>query len=88
MRLLGRADIPPAIGVDDVSKDTQIPDPLLTPDDVARLLGVSVNTLNAWRVKRQHLPFVPVGRLVRYRATDVQQFIDSRVRKAGKVGTA
>ncbi|MCG3122063.1 MAG: hypothetical protein GIKADHBN_00439 [Phycisphaerales bacterium] len=68
--------------------DPQIPDPLLTPDDVARLLGVSVNTLNAWRVQRRHLAFVSVGRLVRYRASDVQQFINSRVRKAGKVGTA
>ena len=66
--------------------EPQIPDPLLTPDDVARRLGVSGNTLNAWRVKRQHLNFVNVGRLIRYRAGDVQQFINSRVRKAGKAG--
>lgn len=64
------------------------PDPLLTPDDVARLLGVSVNTLNAWRVQRVNLNFVKIGKLARYRTSDVQQFIDSHVRKAGKVGVA
>lgn len=60
-------------------------DPLLTPDEVARLLGVSINTLNAWRVQRINLNFVKVGKLARYRASDVQQFIDAGIRKAGKV---
>ena len=55
-------------------------DRLLTPNQVARKLGVSVETLNVWRAtKRYNLPYVKVGRLVRYRATDVEAFIKSRV---------
>ena len=52
---------------------------LLTPDDVSRILGIKVQTLAAWRCrKRYRLPFVRSGRLVRYRASDVDEFIRRR----------
>lgn len=55
------------------------PTNLLTPQDVSRLLGVSVETLNVWRAtKRYPLPYVKTGRLVRYRLEDIFAFIDSR----------
>lgn len=66
--------------------ETQVPEALLTPDDVSRLLGVSVNTLNAWRAQRKHLEFVRVGRLARYRVGEVQRFIEERTRSTGKAG--
>lgn len=51
---------------------------LLTPSEVAKLLGVAVETLNVWRAtKRYPLPYVKAGRLVRYRQEDVQEFINS-----------
>ena len=49
-------------------------------DDVkaAALLGTSVNTLANWRAtKRYPLPYVKVGRLVRYRMSDLEAFIAS-----------
>ena len=53
---------------------------LLSPKQVARQFGVSVETLNVWRTtKRYNLPYVKVGRLVRYRAKDVEAFIKSRM---------
>lgn len=53
---------------------------LLTPRDVAEILGVSVETLNVWRAtKRYPLPYVKSGRLVRYRQQDVDAFIASRL---------
>jgi len=56
-------------------------DPLLKPADVARRLGVDVETLNVWRCnKRYDLPYVKVGRLVRYRPRDVEAFIEARLR--------
>lgn len=54
------------------------PDQLLTPKAVAELLGVAEQTLAHWRsTRRVDLPFLPIsGRCVRYRAADVQRFID------------
>ena len=57
---------------------------LLTPKQVAEILGVSVETLNVWRAtKRYNLKYVKSGRLVRYREEDVQEFIDSRIQNGG-----
>ena len=51
---------------------------LLTPGQVASFLGIAPETLNVWRcTQRYHLPYIKVGRLVRYRKTDVEHFIDS-----------
>ncbi len=53
---------------------------LLSPEDVSNSLGVSVETLNTWRAtNRYNLPYIKVGRLVRYRINDVQEFLNSRL---------
>ena len=53
---------------------------LLTPQDVAERLGVSVTTLATWRcTKRYPLAYVKVGRLVRYRMGDVETFEIARL---------
>lgn len=52
---------------------------LLTPQDVANRLGISVPTLATWRcTKRYALTYVKIGRLVRYRLSDVEAFEASR----------
>lgn len=57
---------------------------LLTPIEVAEILGVSVETLNVWRAtKRYNLNYIKSGRLVRYRLEDVEAFIDSRLQEGG-----
>jgi len=54
---------------------------LMTPAEVANYLGVTTETLNVWRcTKRYNLAYVKAGRLVRYRAEDVEAFIASRIR--------
>ena len=53
---------------------------LLTPQDVANRLGVSITTLATWRcTKRYPLAYLKVGRLVRYRAGDVEAFEVARL---------
>ena len=48
--------------------------------EVARILRVSPSTLSKWRVsRRQKLPFVKLGRAVRYRIEDVEAFLISRL---------
>ena len=45
----------------------------------AEMLGVKVSTLANWRVTgRYSLPYIKVGRLVRYRVTDLAQWIAKR----------
>ena len=52
-------------------------DALLTPDDVAEMLDVSPQTLASWRTTgRYDLPFLRIGRLVRYRRSDIDEFLD------------
>jgi excisionase family DNA binding protein len=51
---------------------------LKTPKETAAILRVSVGTLAVWRcVKRYALPFVKVGRSVRYRETDIAAFLEN-----------
>lgn len=40
----------------------------LTPDDVSRITGFKVGTLNTWRVRRKGPPASIIGRSVRYSA--------------------
>lgn len=54
-------------------------DPLLSEQQTAEVLGVKATTLQVWRSTRRYpLQYVKVGRNVRYRASAVQAFIDSR----------
>ncbi|PQO21991.1 DNA-binding protein [Rhodobacteraceae bacterium WD3A24] len=55
---------------------------LLTPAAVADRLGVSTATLSTWRcTKRYPLAYVKVGRLVRYRLSDVEAFEMARLQE-------
>ena len=50
---------------------------LLTEKELAPLLSVSLPTLRAWRLKRQGPGFVKLGSAVRYRPSDIQDWIAS-----------
>lgn len=55
---------------------------LMTPQEVANRLGVSTTTLSTWRcTKRYPLPYVKVGRLVRYRVADIDAFEIARLQE-------
>lgn len=72
------ADLPTSIGLDD-------PEQLLTPAKVAAILGIAEETLTAWRCTgRQPLPFVKVGRLIRYRRADLTAYLLARMRRGGE----
>ena len=51
---------------------------LLTPQETADWLQISVETLRTWRDRRLNLPFVKVGSLVRYDPDDVEAYISRR----------
>lgn len=56
---------------------------LLTEDEAAAILKVQPATLATWRVRgRPTLPFVRVGRCVRYRQQDIAAFIEEHLRQS------
>lgn len=57
-------------------------DRLLTVEDLATFLDVPIKTLYAWRYRGEGPVGFRVGRHVRYRWTDVEQWIRDRVRVA------
>jgi excisionase family DNA binding protein len=48
---------------------------LLSAEDVAELTGLSTETLAQWRSKRRGIPYLKIGRRVRYDVTDVQAYL-------------
>lgn len=51
---------------------------LLTPQDLADYLDVPIKTLYAWRYRKEGPPSYRIGRHLRYRPSDVEQWIDRR----------
>ncbi len=52
-------------------------DELLTAEDVIRILRISAGSLRGMRV-RGRIPFVRIGRVIRYRRSDLRALIASR----------
>ena len=54
-------------------------DKLLTETEAAERLVVAPRTLTKWRcTASQSLPFIRVGRRIRYRASDVEAYLEGR----------
>jgi excisionase family DNA binding protein len=52
---------------------------LLNTQQAAEYIGVTVSTLEVWRcTKRYNIPFIKVGRLVKYRKSSLDTFLESR----------
>lgn len=63
---------------DTSTKPSANPD-LLDTEQAAGYLGVTIKTLEVWRsTKRYPIPFIKVGRLVKYRKSALDAFLDSR----------
>ena len=62
--------------------DQTIQNDLLDDHAAAAILGVTPQTLAVWRCsKRYALPYLKIGRLVRYRRADLLAWLESRVVK-------
>lgn len=49
---------------------------LLTPENVSQLTGLSLETLAQWRSQKKHIPYLKVGRRVRYDVRDIQAYLE------------
>jgi len=52
---------------------------LMTIEELARYLDVPIGTLYQWRYRREGPPGFRVGRHVRYRQSDVQEWIEQQL---------
>ena len=59
-------------------------DRLLTVEQLADYLGVPVATIYAWRYRREGPPGFRVGKYVRYRMSDVQEWIERQLEHVGR----
>ena len=50
---------------------------LLTEEEVAKRLHVSLASIRRWRLERRGPQFIKVGSLVRYRPEDLESWLDS-----------
>ena len=65
----------------DISRRARRTPILLTAEETAEILGVKPQTLAVWRcAKRYGLPYLKLGRSIRYRLDDVESFIAASVR--------
>ena len=57
---------------------------LLNEVQAASILDTSVGTLQVWRsTGRYKIPFIKIGRNVRYKRADLEAWIESRTRSTG-----
>jgi predicted DNA-binding transcriptional regulator AlpA len=69
-----KAEIAAQLGYDPLNPPVQVDD-----KQAAAALGIKASTLSVWRsTGRYNLPFVKVGRMVRYRISDLAEFLARR----------
>ena len=65
--------------IETVVADLQHLEPLLSASEVAAYLGVPIKTLYRWRYRREGPPALRVGRHIRYRRTDLEDWVNHRL---------
>ncbi|MEA2028304.1 MAG: helix-turn-helix domain-containing protein [Campylobacterota bacterium] len=51
----------------------------LTPLEVHQQYGLSISTLAKWRMDRKYLPFSKVGKYIKYKRSDIEDFLESNM---------
>lgn len=54
-------------------------DNLLTPKQLAKYLGIATYTLSQYRIQGCGPKYLKLGRVIRYRPSDVQEWIDETI---------
>lgn len=68
----------------DTRRSPAAPEELWTPKQTASYLNTTEGTLSTERYLGRGLPYVKIGRRVRYRASDVRAYIDAHVETPGE----
>lgn len=66
-------------------KNMEMENDLLDSAEISQIINVAEGTLAVWRsTGRYALPYIKVGRLVRYRRADIEAWLDRRKKVSGK----
>ena len=57
-------------------------DELWDEGQVAACLEIATKTLRQWRCQKKMLPYAKIGRLIRYRRSDVEAFVNAQLRRS------
>lgn len=57
---------------------TDVNNTLMTPDDAAAYLSINKRKLQLDRVTKRAIPFIKIGRLVRYKQSDLDAYISAQ----------
>ena len=57
---------------------------LMNEKEVASFLGLKPQTLAIWRMRKEKIPFVRIGRRIAYRREDVEKWLESRTVPVGE----
>jgi len=72
---------PVAVNQRTIADATLNPADLLTPEQAALVLGLSIKTLATWRSTGRHsLPFIRCGARIRYRRSELDAWLADRQR--------
>lgn len=58
------------------------PQLLTTPQAAEYLGGLKINTLEIWRGQGRGIPYIKIGRLVRYRLEDLDAYLTKQTRSS------
>ena len=65
-------------------KNMEMENDLLDSAEISQIINVAEGTLAVWRsTGRYALPYIKVGRLVRYRRADIEAWLDRRKKVSG-----
>lgn len=68
--------------VSNFKKGNKMTERLLNTEEASQYLGVTRDTLAIWRTTRRYeLPYIKVGRLVKYRLTDLDEWLNNRTKE-------
>ena len=68
--------------VSNFKKGNKMTERLLNTEEASQYLGVTRDTLAVWRTTRRYeLPYIKVGRLVKYRLTDLNEWLNNRTKE-------
>ena len=57
---------------------------LLAEQEASQFLNIAIDTLRSWRKKKINLPFIKVGtKLVRYKRSDLQEYLNKNTVRVG-----
>lgn len=63
----------------DITKGYKMANSIMTTQQLAQYLGVSVSLLNTYRAEGMGPVYLKLGRLVRYRLNDVEKWLSEKV---------